>query len=98
MAIKATDMDEFTETDRRNTDDLESIIDDVLTANRSDLKKKNKISFTVDNDCNAPNRAVQQEIERRYKDAGWESVKFHHRYINTYDNYWCLSVTLTRKV
>lgn len=98
MAIKATDMDEFTETDRHEADELESIIDSVLTANRSNLKKQSKISFTVNNDCNAPNGVVQQEVERRYKEAGWESVKFHHKYIKAYDDYWCLSVTLTRKV
>jgi len=98
MAIKATDMDAFTKADKRAADRLESTIDAVLTSSQSFNKEKRKISFTVNNDCEAPNKAVQQEVERRYQEAGWESVKFRHEYVKAYDDYWCLSVTLTRKI
>lgn len=98
MAIRADDIDAFTEADRRNADRLEQTIDDVLEHNRSAVRNQKKISFTVNNDPDSPGKAVQQEIERRYQAAGWESVKFRHSYVDGYDSYWCLSVTLTRKI
>jgi glutamate synthase domain-containing protein 3 len=98
MAINAEEMDAFTTEDKRQADELERIIDSVLLSNRSMEKQRKKISFTVNNDSNPPNAAVQEEIEKRYQAAGWESVRFHHSYVKGYDDFWCLSVTLTRKL
>jgi hypothetical protein len=97
MAIKAEEMDIFTPEDKQQADKLERIIDSVLLASRSDNKRAKKISFTVNNDSYAPNASVQKEIERRYQAAGWESARFHHSYVRGYGDFWCLSITLTRK-
>lgn len=98
IAIEATDIDQFTKEDKIAADELERIIDCVLRDNRATCQHQKQISFTVNNDPEAPNAAVQAEVEKRYRAAGWESVRFHHSYVRGYDDYWCLSVTLKRKI